>query len=608
MNQSPQIRAPRGTARVAAQAGFVLGCLLAAVFAAGCASEDSSASMNARVAGVPGCSASADCPLEQICRANLCSHADTAPATLNFRFIPPGNSDYLPQFHEFVQVHPDQPTDFLLSPALSVRSGDVDDVEHPGGIRYAGSPLRGPAGTLIFRPVGVQNSLFIRETHVDYGTFHARLNPGDYSLTFVPDDREALPKKSWAPQTFTNNTILLRTLLHPSDYLEVSGTLAREVILAGGQSIPGRQVPDARIYARSSTGEYQSSIATTDANGYFTLKVEPNTGRYDIFVVPASSDSMLPSAELAGAFVAGATDCQTVDGEAVSACNLGQLSLGAYPPEPIKFRIQLTSSQDFEGEFSLQGTVVLIHGALGAGEFSHKFPVSADGTAEVAVFPSTWSNTELGDYTLEVIPPAHSPFARTEISLTGALQPDALSAFELGLKKKKTGQLLSADGLPMANASLEFRRTSEPQTRPETGSSNDNEALPDPSPDEYVDADDRRAFSVTTDETGHFEVWLLPADYSVEAIPAQNSGQPRLHSTLSAAQVEAPQDILFELPEPQVIFGSLFGRQQADGEKLVGLGEVGVEAYTVIDGRTVVLGQALSWQDGGFEMIIPASP
>src|SRR5690554_4078863 len=403
MNNSPQVSAPRRKTLVAWRASFVLSCVLAAAFGAGCASDDSSANLNAGFAGAPGCSASAECPLEQICRANLCSNANTAPATLNFRFIPPGNSDYLPQYHEFVQVQPDQPTDFLLRPALSVRSGDVDDAEHPGGIRYAGSPLRGPAGTLIFRPVDAQNSLFIRETHDDFGTFHARLNPGDYSHTFVPNDREALPKKTCAPQTFTNNTILLRTLLHPSDYLEVSGTLARDVILTGGASIP-RQVPEARIYARSSTGEYHSSIATTDANGYFTLKVEPNTGRYDIFVVPATSDSMLPSTELAGAFVAGSTDCESSDGATVSACNLGQLSLGAYPSDPIRFQIQLTSSREFAGEFSLQGTMVLIHGTLGAGEFSHKFPVDADGVADLAVFPSAWSSTELGNYTLEVIP------------------------------------------------------------------------------------------------------------------------------------------------------------------------------------------------------------
>src|SRR5690554_4977267 len=205
MSKSPKIYTPRGKTRGTWRVGFVLSCVLAAALLAGCASDDSSANLNEGQTSAPGCATSADCPLEQICRANLCSNANTAPATLNFRFIPPGNSDYLPQYHEFVQVHPDQPTDFLLRPALSVRSGDIDQAEHPGGIRYAGSPLRGPAGTLIFRLVDVQNSLFIRETHVDFGTFHARLNPGDYSLTFVPNDREALPKKTWAPQTFTNN-------------------------------------------------------------------------------------------------------------------------------------------------------------------------------------------------------------------------------------------------------------------------------------------------------------------------------------------------------------------------------------------------------------------
>lgn len=604
MNKSPKISA-LSAQKAATRVAWIGALLMALASFAGCQDEESSNAVT--MGAAPGCSQHSDCPLEQVCRAKLCSNADTAPSTLNFRFIPPGDSDYLPQFHEFVHVQPDEPVDFLLRPALSVRSGDDSDEEHPGGIRYAGSPLRGPAGTLIFRPVDARSSLFIREAHVDFGTFHARLNPGDYALTFVPNDREALPKKTWAPQTFTNNTILLRKLLHPTDYLEVTGTLARDVTLPSGQSLPGRQVPSARIYARSTTGEYSSTIATTDENGYFTLKVEPNTGHYDIFVVPASSDAMLPSTELLNAFRAGATDCESAEGAPASSCNLGQLSLGAYPSEPITFRIQLTSARPFEGDFSLQGTMVLVHGALGDGEFTHKYSVDADGSAELAVYPSDWSIHELRNYTLEIIPPANSPFARTEISISGALLTGALTPFELGLKEKKAGQLLSADGMPVGNASVEFRRTSEPQPRPEHGDNNVDNATPEGGVDELMDADDRRTFSVTTDEDGFFEVWLLPADYSVEAIPAQNSGQPRMHAAIVAAQVRDAQDLIFELPEPRVIFGSLFGHQDAVDEQLIGLGEVGVEAYTVIDGRTVVLGQALSWEDGGFEMVIPAS-
>lgn len=602
MNNAQKISAHKRKGRLA----WLGALLLTGALFGGCAADQDA---NAMDMASGGCESSTECPLDQVCRANLCSNSDSTPATLNFRFIPPGNSDYLPQYHEFVHVQPDQPTDFLLRPALSVRSGDTETEEHPGGIRYAGSSLSGPAGTLIFRPVDARSSLFIRETHVDYGTFHARLNPGEYSMTFVPNDREALPKKTWAAQKFTNNTILLRTLPAPSEYLEVTGTLARDVTLPSGQSVPGRAVPNARIYARSSSGEYSSTVATTDASGYFTLKVEPNTGSYDIFVVPATSDSMLPSTELTQAFVAGPTDCELADGTTASACNLGQLSLGAYPSEPIEFAVQLTSLNGFEDEFSLQGTMVLVHGELGNGEFSHKYPVSPKGIAELAVFPSDWSNRELRNYTLEVVPPANSPFARTQISMTGALEESVLPTFELGLKEKKFGRLISADGVPIANASLEFRRTSEPIARPETGNGAENNATPGHDPNAFEDAEDRRTFSVTTDEDGYFEVWLLPADYSVEAIPAQNSGQPRMHRTLSAEHLLEDEEIIFELPEPQVIFGSLFGRQETAGnEKLLGLGEVGVEAYTVIDGRTVVLGQALSWQDGRFEMVIPASP
>lgn len=584
-------------------AGWFAAIAVAAALLGGCSAETTNANMNT----VAGCEANSDCPSGQVCRANLCSNASDDASTLNFRFIPPGDSDYLPQFHEFVHVQPDEPTDFLLHPALSVRSGDDDTEEHPGGIRYDGSPLHGPQGTLIFRPVDAQSSLFIREAHVDSGTFHARLNPGDYSLTFVPNDREALPKKSWAAQTFTNNTILVRTLLSPSEYLEVSGTLARDVVLAGGQSLPGRQVSNARIYALSHNGEHSSTIATTDENGYFTLKVEPNTGRYDIFVVPATSEAMVPSTELPDAFFAGAADCESDENVTAQSCNLGQISLGAYPSEPVKFSIQLTSSESFVDSFSLQGTIVLVHGALGDGEFTQRYPVNAEGIAELSVFPSQFSATELPNYTLEVIPPADSPYARTEIRIGGALQTDGMASYALGLKTKKSGQLLDAFGSPVAGASLEFRRTSEPESQPEANNSDNNDSgEPAPDSDEFVDADDRRTFSVTTDENGNFEVWLLPADYRIEAIPAQNSGQPRLHRTLSAERVRAGAPLAFELPEARVIFGSIFGRTDTTRDDLNGLADVGVEAYTVIDGRTVVLGQALSWSDGEFAMIIPA--
>jgi hypothetical protein len=544
------------------------------------------------------CAVDTDCEGDQICRVGLCSVRAVSASTLSFRFIPPGDSNFLPQYHESVRVRPGESTDFLLRPALSVRSGEAAAPgEHPGGIRYVDAPRRGPEGTLIFRPINARNSLFIRESHVDDGTFHARVNPGAYSLTFIPNDRELLPKKTWAAQEFTSNTILLRTLLSPSDYIVISGTLSRDVALPGGQSVPGRQVSNARVYALSADGEHSSTVATTDEFGDFTLKVEPNTGSYDIFVVPESSDAMIPSVEFREAFRAEATHCVTAIGGEGNPCSVGVLSLGAYPTEPSQVSVQLVAPSDFQQDFSWQGTMVVVRGALGAGEFEHKYPVDADGMVEMAIFPSNWSLAELRPYTLEIIPPADSPFARTQLTIGGPIDNGMLPSLELELKQRLTGQVLSADGSPMAGATLEFRRTSGPISESSSDSDSTSDEIPPYDP---------RTVSVTTDDTAQFEVWLLHSAYSVEIIPPDNSGQPRMTTSLGAEAIRDGAPLAFELPEPMVLLGSVFGADGAKAEGLDGIGDVGVEAYKTIDGRTVVLGQTRSNADGEFRMVVSA--
>ncbi len=547
----------------------------------GCAAQANNATATK---GASNCQANADCPTGQICRAGLCSSREVSPATLDFRFIPPGSSGFLPQFRDSVNVRADQSSDFLLRRGVSVSSGQGSSGgDQRGGIRIANSVSGGPTGTLIFRPNDTQDSLFFQEAHVDHGEFSAIVNPGTYSLTFVPDDRTVRPKKTWANQEFTSNTVLLRTLPAPGDYMEVSGTLTRDVVLADGTPATARAVADARVYALSTDGAHSSTVVTTDDSGSFRLWVEPATDTYNLFVVPATAYAMVPHAEVDGAFSARADKCVTKAGVESDACSL-TVSLGAYPDQPVPVSVQLTAPPAYDGQASWEGTTVIVRGPLGRGEFVHKFDANADGSVDLSVFPAEGALDHLRQYTLEVVPPPRSPFARTQIDFTGAIDPTSARAVPVELKHRLDGQVLDSQGNPMASANLDFYR--------------DGQSAGD------VSSHDTRAVSVTTDESGSFEVWLQKAPYQVEIAPSTTSGQPRMLAHVDASQIETGGSLRFDLPRPTVLVGSVLGAKDASGQNLTGVSEVTVEAYRVVDGRTVVLGQSRTDAQGDFRMVL----
>lgn len=570
------------------------------------------------------CSAHSDCPDGQECHLNMCSAPKSNVANLNFRFIPPGDSDYLPQFRNDVEIQPQDPTNFVLRPPLTIRSGESST---PGGesegIRYADNNRRGPDGTLVFRPINAKNSLFIRQTAVERGAFSAQVNPGSYSLSFVPDDRELLPKKTWEPREFSRNTILSRTLLEPDNYTEIQGVLVQQVLSSSARKPSRERVSGAQVYAISTDGDYNSTVVSTDESGYFKLKVEPDSGSYDLYVLPASPDLPVPSAEFLDAFRAHAGRCTSADDDKAEACNLGNLNLGTVTDHPSSLRVQLQTPSGFEDEFGWRGTMLLVEGPLGNGSFEQKYTVDEDGIVDLSVFapidhllpqdpappedlrPSTPASRA---YTLEVVPPADSPFARTKMTIPADLSNIAIPKLELRLKHQLDGQILAADGAPLGGATLQFQRLSEPPQPVASDEAPPQDEEPDSNtdPQEVEDPHDLRRFSLTTDEAGRFQVWLLDAAHQVTVIPPQSSGQPRLHAVLEPDDISGQGQLELTLPEPTVISGGVFILDiDEEKEKLVGLADVAVEAYKEIDGKSVVMGQARSNEKGEFKMTLP---
>ncbi len=562
---------------------MIAAILAACVVLGGCSAQDAGAT--AFEAPGPNCSTDRDCPGGQTCRSGLCSSRHSVVTTLNFRFLPSTSEDFLPQHRADVRVRAEDSLDFLLQRGVTVGSGAASNNEQQaGGIRYANATTPGgPDGTLIFRPRDVSDSVFTRQTHVDNGRFDTMVNPGVYSVTFVPDNREKLPKKTWSNHEFTSNTLLSRTVLPPEDYLVVQGTLSRNVVLPDGNSGISEPVSNARIYALSADGKHSSTEVIPSARGEFELRVEPATGLYDVYVVPATSETMLPSVRFDSAFEALETECVTSDGGEGEICTWST-DLGAFPAEPVPVDVQLTAPADFDADVSWEGTIVVLSGPLGRGTFSHKFSVADDGSVTLEAFPADWSADELRQYTLEVIPPARSPFARSTFELSGTIESGEAHAFEVEPKRRLDGDVVDATGAPMASTELEFRL--------------------DAGAGEESAPRDERVVAVTTDDDGSFEVWLESAPYDVQIKPAQHTGQPRMLEQLDVAALDADEPLAFELPSPTVLLGSVFGARSTNGEEIEGVGDVTVEAYRVMDGRTVVLGQSRTDANGEFRMVV----
>ncbi len=560
----------------------------AALLLGGCALQD-----DAGQAGVTGsnCEQDSECPSGQSCREGFCSARDIDDTTLNFRFIPPSSSDFLPQQIDRVRVNYDERLSFGLERSITVSSGGgSEDSEQSGGIRYAGSNAGRPNGTLIFRPKGAGDSVFMSETEVEHGDFVAQVTPGQYDLTFVPEDRTTRPKTSWQDQTFESNTILERTI---PPHLTVGGKVMREIFVGQSGSVGEEKVANAQVYAVSADGEHTSTVSDTEAvsdvkeAGDFSVKVEQNTGWYDLHVVPASSDEMVPTSVFERYFKVADGACFDASDRELGTCRLQNTNLGAYPSEPVSISVQLSALDGDVEASTWSSTKVVLRGPLGNGTFRRRFDVNEDGRVAVELYPSTSALDELpSGYTLEVIPPVNSKLARTRFEFDGTLGVDEFDDFEVARKSRIDGRLTDSSGRAVGSARLEFRQLAD-----------DDRTTHDP-----------RTVTATTDADGYFDVWLEKASYELMVVPAANSGQPRILEQISPTQIQNGGSLDLQLPQPAVLLGSVMGARDSAGNDLMGVGEVTVEVYRQVRGRTVVFGQSRTDDSGHFRMAVSAQP
>lgn len=508
----------------------------------------------------PVCQADADCAPGLMCRLAYCSATATTTRQLEFTFLPSNNSGYLPQRTSALTINPQDELAFELLPSLKVE-GAISRSDDPQPV----------TGTLIFERSEEQSKerLYTRQSSVRQGQFQAELVPGLYDVTFLPED-DALPQRTWKSQRFELNSDFTRALPVPRT---ISGNVLYREPLSDPNS-PPRFVQEAKVVAVSrETGEL-STIGQTDEQGYFTLNVWPDSGVYDLVVSPSSATALVPRVVFEAAL-------DTNGPNTTQSLNLGEFS-----SQGAEVFLALPESLQEQLDFSPADLRVILRAPLGKGtlQLSTRF-------AQVGVtgddLKTPWV---LGlkllplEYEIELIPPASSRFARTILSRDLRL---ATKASEVTLESKApfSAQLLqrsaSGDYVPAAQAEVYLS----PRAQEQAKTTSSSEML--------------EPILAKTDDQGRFYTHVELRDYDVEVVPRSSPGQPRAFYTLTADELMQEQALIWRLPAPVVLVGTVFDEQYQ------GQADLAIEVHELTNGERRLVAQGQTKRQGTFKLILP---
>lgn len=529
---------------------FVTACLLLS----GCDFPEQTPIAPSIVKEEPFCSSDAECAEEQLCRRNYCIIADAEVIHLGLTFIPPGSSAFLPQRIDPRPLDTTEEIQIGLEGSIAIR----------GKLSFVGAATQGPTGVLTLRRPQATDSFFTHQLPVNRGSFEAFILPGTYDLHFNPDDG-SIPPKVWRNKIFVSDTLEDLALPQPRDFLTITGSITHKQpsVMGEGEDLP---VPNARVIAQSSQTGMTSTVGYTDDAGNYQIQVLPNSGSYTLYVSPGDETRLFPEVVLPERFIAESHNPPPVS-----------VSMGTFSPVGLPLHLQLGDGgvrpAGFEGELDWSDITVIFRSSVGNGILTRQTLINDRGRASVTLLP--------GLYDIEVIPPAHSPIARSTMSLEFSNLLDRLE-FPVTYKTRLRGTVTDGSGLPLENTRLRFERAEFPGSR--------NEGRP---------ASETSPIRTHSDEEGIFDLWLEPADYLITATPAATHGLPRAIRRLEEQEVNAGEALHIEIPSPALLFGTVYGDDWSP------VADVTVQGFAIIDGRSRVIGEAQTNARGEFRLLLP---
>ncbi len=435
------------------------------------------------------CVADGECPDDERCVAGLCSIEANTDVLRYGLHINPSNSSPVPAQQLDIESRP------LLDAAVQARV--IERVE--GEITTTdGEPA--PGGTLMIDPVDRDASA--SQQIVRDGVFSLHQLPGRYSLTYIVDD-DRWPRLPLGEYEISGaETVLELEIPQFQELRTVSGQLERTALEL--LDVLAEPVEDAEIVARASDTGHRSQFATTDENGEFVLHLPPGSDDFDVIVRPTRDNQIVPRA--------------TFPGEIDGASDSVSLSLGELDLELATLAIDVDTSSQPDLEPDWRDMRVEIQRSVDLGELLITPPID-DGQIDTSV--------PLGDYEIEIIPPADSPWssASRQISLTDSILPEVI---ELPARPRVEGRVTGPDGQSIGGVRVDIVALGNSEVRPEP---------------------------VYTDLDGRFVTWLNPGDYRVVSRPPVDTGLPQVDRTIEVRDNGAEVDI--EIPRGLIATGQL---------------------------------------------------
>jgi len=222
--------------------------------------------------------------------------------------------------------------------------------------------------------------------------------------------------------------------------------------------------------------------------------------------------------------------------------DLGSISL---PAALVAAAFQVTVRGGDASGMPVSGATVRAHTTLEGGDprvsatFAREGVSDGGGTANLSLMPGATGKPR--PYTLSVVPPAGSMWATQCFDNVPAQWPGAapvtlLRAVTLPRRAVITGNLLSASGLPVANAIVTATGGAPPIPH----------CLAGPT-----------ATSTTTDVAGSFTLPVDPGTYQLEYDPPAGSPLPRMIESVEVTPTDTNRTILVRLPAPVLVEGDV---------------------------------------------------
>ena len=501
------------------------------------------------------CTADSDCTNAKVCRASLCTVAETSPRMLGFRLSPPPSSTYPSQSVAIRELPADEPVQIGLDPGVRVA----------GALSYVGEESGPNEGRLKFRRHGDD---FTAESAVVTREYELYVPAGTYQVTFFPADTKR-PTRVWDGVRIELDTDPRLQMVRET--VEIVGTLSRTDLVSRESAV----VASARVFATSRQSGITSSVTTTGTTGSFTIHVPPDSGAFDLHVAPMEPNSYeqdenganyIPDARFDGAFrVEGEEWINLVDENP----NAGVLaiSLGEYGYAPLSIPVQLRLEGEDVADWS--GTTVTLRTEAGRGSISVRHRLGPRGEFALPLV--------MGLYDAIVRTPPSLPARSMEISNL-EIDPQGI-ILTLTPLANVTGEVRGPSGDPLEGAELRFVPV-------------DSGSL-------------TQQVSVKTEPDGRYQVWLEDAPYLLTVLPS-DPGLPRYVGVVQGADVPAS----IRIDEPVLVWGTVFGTPaQADSDDWEALPNVSVQVVESDEnGVHRVVGENQTNERGDFRVVIGARP